>query len=298
MFVMFIIRLSLNLLCAILILCGGGVFCSGPAFALGPVVSQAPAASQTGKAVSIPQKGHAVEPGGNPSSAGDAAASNASEDTLVIPGHNQTIPDPLAPVNEKSFSVNEKIDQRALYPIANLWSRTVPKPAQDCITRFFDNTEVIPRFANAVFQLRLKWAGGELARFGINSTLGIAGLFDPAQAWFGLKQHDNNFSLTLARYGMMRGFYLMPPIGGPIDAREVIGGLIDGMMSPLNYFVPGSVVFYKAAAHSLEGLNSRAQKQSELDDLDRFAIDKYGAVQDAYVQKQVGRERAVTEGSK
>ena len=291
------IRLSLNLLCAILILCGGSVLCSGPAFALGPVVSQAPTASQTGKAGSVPQEGHAVKPAGNPSSAGDAA-SNATENTLVVPGRYQTIADPLAPVNEKSFSVNEKIDQRAVHPIANLWSRAVPKPAQDCITRFFDNTEVIPRFANALFQLRLKWAGGELARFGINSTLGIAGLFDPAQAWFGLKEHDNNFSLTLARYGMMRGFYLMPPIGGPIDAREVIGGLVDGMMSPLNYFVPGSVVFYKAAAHSLEGLNSRAQKQSELDDVDRFAIDKYGAVQDAYMQKQIERERAVTEGSK
>ena len=217
---------------------------------------------------------------------------------MVVPGRYQTIADPLAPVNEKSFSVNEKIDQRAFHPIANLWSRAVPKLAQDCIARFFDNTEVIPRFANAVFQLRLKWAGGELARFGINSTLGIAGLFDPAQAWFGLKEHDNSFSLTLARYGMMRGFYLMPPVGGPIDARDVIGGLIDGMMSPLNYFVPGSVVFYKAAAHSLEGLNSRAQKQSELDDVDRFAIDKYGAVQDAYMQKQIERERAVTEGSK
>ena len=293
---MSIIRLSLELLCAVLVLCGGGVLCSGPAFALGPIVSQAPPASQTSKAVSIPQEDHAVEPAGN-SSAGDAAR-NATEDTLVIPRRDQTIQDPLAPVNEKSFSVNEKIDQRAVHPIANLWSRTVPKRAQDCITHFFDNTEVIPRFANAVFQLRLKWAGGELARFGINSTLGIAGLFDPAQAWFGLKEHDNSFSLTLARYGMMRGFYLMPPIGGPIDAREVIGGLVDGMMSPLNYFVPGSVMFYKIAAHSLEGLNSRAQKQSELDDLDRFAIDKYGAVQDAYVQKQMERERAVTKGSK
>jgi phospholipid-binding lipoprotein MlaA len=297
MFVMSAVLLLLDLLCAILVLCSDGVLCSGPAFALGPVVSQAPGASETGKAASIPQEGHAVEPGGSPSSAGNAA-SNATEETLVIPQHYQTMQDPLAPINEKSFSVNEKIDQRALHPIANLWSKTVPKRAQDCITRFFDNTEVIPRFANALFQLRLKWAGGELARFGINSTLGIAGLFDPAQAWFGLKEHDNNFSLTLARYGMMRGFYLMPPIGGPIDAREVIGGPVDGMMSPLNYLVPGSVMFYKVAAHSLEGLNARAQKQSELDDLDRFAIDKYGAVQDAYVQKQIEHERAVTVGSK
>src|SRR5438132_1434521 len=244
--------LSVNLLSAVFVLC------YGRAFAVVPVVSQAPVAGQTGKATSTPQAGHAVTPESGPAGAGDATGG-----TLVIPGHDQTIQDPLAPVNEKSFSVNQNIDQRAFHPLANLWSRTVPKPAEDCIARFFDNTDVIPRFANALFQLRLKWAGGELARFGINSTLGVAGLFDPAQAWFGLKEHDNNFSLTLAWYGMTRGFYLMPPIGGHIDAREVIGGLIDGMLSALNYLVPGSVVVDKAAAHSVDGLNSRAQQQSE-----------------------------------
>jgi len=276
---------SLNLLCSFFIL-GNGL-----AFALEPAVSQAPLAGQTDKNVSAPQAGHAVE---HPAS----STGDATKETLVIPDRYQTIQDPLAPVNEKSFGVNQNIDQRAFHPLANLWSRTVPKPAQDCIERFFDNTEVIPRFANALFQLRFKWAGGELARFGINSTLGVAGLFDPAQTWFGLKEHDNNFGLTLAKYGMTRGFYLMPPIGAPIDARAVIGGLIDGMMNPLNYLAPGSVVFYKAAAHSLEGLNSRAQKQSLLDDVDRYAIDKYGAVQDAYVQKQTERERAVIQPSK
>jgi phospholipid-binding lipoprotein MlaA len=271
-------------------------FAGIPAFALGPVVSQASPATQGDKAPPIPQVSHAVIPGARPSSRNDPTG-NATEDTLVIPGHYETIQDPLAPVNEKSFKVNETIDQHAFHPIASLWSRAVPKLAQDCIVRFFDNTEVTPRFSNALFQLRFKWAGGELARFGINSTLGVAGLFDPAQAWFGLKEHDNSFNLTLARYGMTRGFYLMPPVGGPIDAREVIGGLIDGMMNPLNYVVPGSVVFYKLAAHSLEGLNSRAQKQSELDEVDRYAIDKYGAIQDAYVQKQIERERGVKQAS-
>jgi phospholipid-binding lipoprotein MlaA len=241
---------------------------------------------------SIPEATHAAD-----SRVGSASTGNPAGDTLVIPEQYQTIRDPLAPVNEKSFKVNETIYQHAFHPIANLWSSAVPKPAQDCITRFFDNSEVIPRFANAVFQLRFKWAGGELARFGINSTLGVAGLFDPAQAWFGLKEHDNNFGLTLARYGMMRGFYLMPPIGGPIEVREVIGGVVDGMMNPLNYVVPGSAFIYEAAAHSIEGLNARAQKQNELDDVDRFAIDKYGAIQDAYFQKQTERETAVRKGS-
>jgi phospholipid-binding lipoprotein MlaA len=275
------------------LLCGALILSCGPAFALGPVVSQTPLASQTGKPETPPQPNNVARP-----PTGAAGLEGGGENTLAIPRQYQTIQDPLAPVNEKSFTVNENIDQRAFHPLANLWSRTVPKPAQACVTRFFDNTEFIPRFANALLQLKLKWAGGELARFGINSTLGVAGLFDPAETWFGLTEHDNSFSLTLATYGMKRGLYLMPPVGGPIDAREVIGGLVDGAMNPMNYLLPGSVVIYKAAAHSLEGLNSRAQKQSQLDDVDHFAIDKYGAIQDAYIQKQTERERDVIQNGK
>lgn len=53
--------------------------------------------------------------------------------------------------------------------------------------RFFDNVKVIPRFANNLFQLKLAEASGEVARFGINTTIGLAGLFDPADLWFGLR---------------------------------------------------------------------------------------------------------------
>jgi phospholipid-binding lipoprotein MlaA len=200
------------------------------------------------------------------------------------------------PVNKRSFNVNQNLDQRAFHPLANLWSKAVPEPARECVGRFFDNAGVMPRFANALFQLRLKWAATELARFGINSTVGMAGLFDPADKWLGLKEHDNNFGLTLARYGVGRGFYIVPPAGRPFDARDVLGGLVDSLMNPLNYVVPGSATLYKAAAHGIEGLNSRAQKQQMLDDVDRFAIDKYGAVQDAYVQKQIQQEQAVKRG--
>jgi ABC-type transporter lipoprotein component MlaA len=55
--------------------------------------------------------------------------------------------------------------------LASQWASVVPKPARPCIGRFFDNVKFIPRFTNAVFQLKLKNAGGELARFGINSTI-------------------------------------------------------------------------------------------------------------------------------
>jgi phospholipid-binding lipoprotein MlaA len=205
----------------------------------------------------------------------------------------ETIKDPLEPVNEKSFNVNQGLDQHAFRPVASVWIKITPAPARKCISRFFENAGVVPRFTNALFQLRFKWAGSELARFGINSTVGIAGLFDPADQWFGLKEHDNNFAMTLARYGIGRGWYLVPPVGKPFDVRRAIGGAVDSLMNPMNYLVPGSATVYSLLAHGIEGLNSRAEGQGYIDDLHRFSIDEYGAVQDAYVQQQKRKEDAV-----
>lgn len=89
-------------------------------------------------------------------------------------------PDPLAPLNRKVLNVNVKVDRVAFHPLAGGWAKIVPKPARRCLARFFDNVKFIPRFTNDMLQLKLRDAGGELARFGINSTVGAAGLFDPA----------------------------------------------------------------------------------------------------------------------
>ncbi len=83
----------------------------------------------------------------------------------------------------------------------------MPQPARASVSRFFKNVGVIARFANDLFQLQFKQAGTEVARFGINGTVGVAGLFDPADKWFGLKQEDNDFGLTLAKYGLGEGPY-------------------------------------------------------------------------------------------
>ena len=288
---MYVRLLSLSLLGSILVLR------SGLALALSAVISQGPAPGQT-DAATVPQGVHSVEqPGGVAASTGNAAG-NATNDTLVIPGRYQTIQDPLAPVNEKSFSVNEKIDQRALHPVANLWTRAVPKPAQDCITHFFDNTEVIPRFANALFQLRFKWAGEELARFGINSTLGLAGFFDPAGTWFGLQEHPDDFGLTLRYYGVPAGPYLMLPFLGPSTVTDTVGRAADAFMNPLTYLtymtnVSWWVPFSASAGWRLgEAVNYRSLHMDQFEEADRYAVDLYGAVQDFYLQT---REHEVKE---
>jgi phospholipid-binding lipoprotein MlaA len=181
-----------------------------------------------------------------------------------VPSHRLDPPDPLAPVNRKVLNVNEKLDRIAVHPLASVWATIVPTPARQCIGRFFDNVKFIPRFTNAVFQLKLRNAGGELARFGINSTVGVAGLFDPADKWFGIKERDNDFGTTLRTWGMSDGWFVVMPVGGPVNVRDTLGHFVDGAMNPMNYLVPAGGEIYETIAHSIEGLNKRA------DDLDKF----------------------------
>jgi ABC-type transporter lipoprotein component MlaA len=193
-----------------------------------------------------------------------AAQTAQSPGQPPMPSDRQNPPDPLAPINHKILNLNVKVDRTAFHPLASGWSHAVPQPARKCINRFFDNVGFIPRFTNAVFQLKMKDAGGELARFGINSTIGLAGLFDPANKWFGIKEHDNDFGRTLATWGMSDGWFVVMPIGGPVEVRNGLGHLVDGAMNPMNYLVPGSAEVYEVIAHSIEGVNKRA------DDLCKF----------------------------
>jgi len=167
--------------------------------------------------------------------------------------------DSPAPVNREVLNVNAKVDDQSPQPITNAWARIVPRPVRDCLRRLFENARVIPRFTNALFQRKFEQAGGELARFGINSTIGVAGLFDPAEKWFGLQEHDNDFGQTLAMYGMSGGLYVTVPVAGPINVRDLVGGFVDGAMNPMNYMIPASAQLYELVAHSVEGLNDRSE---------------------------------------
>lgn len=230
---------------------------------------------------------------GDVPNAAPLAAPQVAEPLDDRPVDQGTIEDPLEPVTEKSLDLNQGVDEPAFQPITNIWSKVTTAPERKCISRFFDNVDVVPRFTNAVFQLHFSWAGTELARFGINSTIGIAGLFDPADKWFGLKEHKNTFAMTLARYGIGQGWYLMTPVGEPFDIRTAIGAVVDSLMNPMNYLLPGSGIIYARLAHAIEELNRRADSQGAIDDLHRFSIDEYAAMQDAYDQQQKPKEDAV-----
>src|SRR5271165_1869822 len=146
--------------------------------------------------------------------------------------------DPLEPFNSAMFTFNLKLDDYVLHPVASGYAKVLPTPAREAIGRAIDNVSVLPRFANNLFQLRIPQAGSEVARFGINTSVGLLGFFDPAGNWLGLKEHPDDFGLTLRYYGAPTGPYLMLPILGPSTVGDTLGRAADGAMDPLSYFVP------------------------------------------------------------
>ncbi|MGO9057696.1 MAG: VacJ family lipoprotein [Candidatus Binataceae bacterium] len=234
----------------------------------------------------------------------DAEAAKSNDRVLVSsdlgpplqggPEANQQEPsDPFEPINTRVLTFNEKADEWFVRPVVSGYSAVVPPPARDGIGRVFNNAAVIPRVANSLFQFRLKQAYIEAARFGINSTLGLGGWFDLAHEWFGLEGEENDFGLTLAKYGVGEGPYLMLPGLGPSSVRDVIGMAADGLMDPIDYVAPGSAVYYKYAAKALQAVNARTQNRGLFEYLDTYSIDKYGAIQDAYFQRRQKQEASV-----
>jgi phospholipid-binding lipoprotein MlaA len=195
------------------------------------------------------------------------------------------------------FWFNLKVDRYILHPVAQGYAVIAPTPVRESVGRFFDNVNFIPRFANNLFQLRLPEAGGELARFGINSTLGVAGLFDVADGWFGLKEHQNDFGLTLGHYGVPAGAYVVWPVLGPSTVRDTVGYAADGAMWPLPYFVPWYVSLPTGAGKRvMEAVNYRSLHLNLFEDADRYAVDLYGAVQDGYLQGRAADLRSLQRG--
>jgi phospholipid-binding lipoprotein MlaA len=199
--------------------------------------------------------------------------------------------DPLAPFNEKMFWFNLKVDKFVLRPVATGYADVLPEPVRKHIGNFWDNVGVIPRFANNLFQLKVARAGEEVGRFFINTTLGGAGFFDVADPWFGLKEHDEDFGLTLGHYGVHMGPYLVLPLYGPSSIRDAFGRAVDGSMNPMSYTLAWYISLpAQAGATALSTINYRSLNLQLFEDVDRYAVDLYGAVQDGYIQRRKKHE--------
>ena len=193
--------------------------------------------------------------------------------------------DPLESFNRAVFWFNDQVDSYIFKPIAVAYSFVTPKLAKDAIARGFDNLGAPARFANDLLQGEFADAGTTGARFLINSSIGIAGLFDMAED-MGLAAQPADFGQTLYVYGVSSGPYLVIPILGPTTLRDGFGGLVDGAFNPFFYMF--DTVPVNLSLRGAEGIVQREAFLAPLEDLRTNSIDFYSALRGAFYQDRDG----------
>jgi phospholipid-binding lipoprotein MlaA len=198
--------------------------------------------------------------------------------------------DPWEPFNERMFEVNRNLDRFVLKPIAKAYNFITPDELQIMISNGFDNISFPPRFVNSMLQGKLKGAGREIARFLINSTVGVGGLFDPAKDVFGLVKSREDFGQTLGFYGVGPGPFLIVPLMEPMTVRDGVGKAVDSAMDPLAYYLP---FFWDRLGMKIgDTVNERSLNLDLFQGFEESVIDLYSAVRHGYLQR---REKLIRE---
>jgi phospholipid-binding lipoprotein MlaA len=197
--------------------------------------------------------------------------------------------DPLESFNEKMFWFNrEVLDRYLLKPVATAWDFVLPDPVQRGIHNVFDNLAVVRRVVNNTLQLKLTGAATEVARFTINSTIGLVGFFDVARDAFGIQQRDEDAGQTFGLWGMGPGPYLILPFLPPLTIRDGIGYAIDSAMTPYIYFIPW---YANLGGTATNGINERSLNLDRFERVAESTVDLYGAVRNAYLQRRAAAIR-------
>lgn len=197
--------------------------------------------------------------------------------------------DPLEAFNEKMFWFNrEVLDRFLLKPAATAWDFVIPDPVQRGIYNIFDNLAVVRRVVNNALQLKFTGAATEVARFTINSTVGLVGFFDVAKDGFGIQQRDEDTGQTFGVWGIGPGPYLILPFLPPLTIRDGIGYAFDTAMTPYIYFIPW---YANAGLTVTSTVNERSLNLETFERVAESTIDLYGAVRNAYLQRRAAAIR-------
>jgi phospholipid-binding lipoprotein MlaA len=159
--------------------------------------------------------------------------------------------------------------------------RFVPEPVRRSVSNFFSNLATPIRFVNALLQGKPGEAHNELARFVVNTTVGVGGLFDPAKNYGKMEIENEDLGLTLGHYGAGQGFYLVIPVLGPSSLRDGVGRVGDTFLDPWTYMV--GLPEY-AAAKGTEMETRLSLDKDTYEQVVKESLDPYITVRNAYAQ--------------
>ncbi|MBL6969053.1 MAG: VacJ family lipoprotein [Gammaproteobacteria bacterium] len=224
----------------------------------------------------------------------------SAEDILDL--DEVTVNDPLEGYNRAMFGFNEALDENILKPVAEGYHDLFPDPVERGISNFFSNLHEPFNILNNLLQFKLGDAASDTVRFGINTTIGIAGLFDVATA-AGLTKHDEDLGQTLAVWGVGSGPYFVIPILGPSTIRDAFGTGTE-MWIGNTVEVDDTQIFKLTDEIDSEGtrntlfvtkaISTRADLLGTKEIIDDASFDPYAFMRDSYLQK---REDLIFDGN-
>ena len=209
------------------------------------------------------------------------AVSTGSDDAMIDAldaAETAQVWDPLERGNRVVLGFNEFVDRWALGPVSDAYGYVMPDPGARAVRRMFRNLTEPISFANHMLQFRPDGAGHNFVRFFVNSTVGVAGMFDVANT-LGIGPAPTDFGGTLYRYGTPAGPYLVLPLMGPTTARDTVGDLVVSSVTPQNYLLSTVLQLVLSAGN---GITARHEANDGLNALRDGAVDFYAALRSAY----------------
>lgn len=203
----------------------------------------------------------------------------AAEDEKAKP--RIKVSDPLEPMNRAFFKFNDKLYFWVLKPVAKGYKKVAPQPVRVGIRRVFTNLKFPVRFVNNLLQGKFKRAGIETARFVVNSTVGVAGFFDPAGEELKLQLQPADFDQTLGVWNFPTCMYFDWPFLGPSSVRGTFGMAGDAALSPWPY-LDGIAV--SLTVRPYETINDTSLRLGDYESFKKGALDPYISMRDAYFE--------------
>lgn len=200
--------------------------------------------------------------------------------------------DPLEPTNRAIFSANLAVDDAVIKPTAKAY-REVPDPIRKSLHNMMQNVRSPVLFANFVLQGEFGHAAETVMRFVYNTVAGFGGAFDVAGST-GLPLRDTDFGITLAKWGISEGPYVMLPLFGPSNPRDTVGLVADGFLDPIGYFATFGEDLGRFAA---EGIDKREPNIEPLEEIQRTSVDFYATLRSLYRQRRQNQINTGTPGN-
>jgi phospholipid-binding lipoprotein MlaA len=205
--------------------------------------------------------------------------------------------DASMPISDPNEAMNRHVmtaNQEVLRPVSHVVKTTIPGPVSDRLHDFNSNLREPRIFVNNVLQGRFQAAAHTSARFLLNSTVGMAGLFDVADRQ-GVPQQSGDFGQTLFVWGVPEGSYVVQPYLGPATVRDAVGSAVDLVSNPFGWFLapPLALTVGTAGLDAVDRLGQLKQAEDASIDFYSFVRSSYYQTRRAELREAVGETSVV-----